>query len=137
MLALAELQERAIRHRAGPLLLIGEAGTGKTEVLARRFERLVADGTQPERVLALASTRATAQRLRERVEVLLDSPLEELWIGTWEQLCERLLRAHSTAAGQHPLHLVDEQEERRQRRRVVRLVEPRVVERDLQVDRRW
>ncbi len=102
MLALAEPQERAIRHRAGPLLLIGEAGTGKTEVLARRFERLVADGTQPERVLALASTRATAQRLRERVEVLLDSPLEELWIGTWEQLCERLLRAHSTAAGLDP-----------------------------------
>jgi DNA helicase-2/ATP-dependent DNA helicase PcrA len=102
MLALAEPQDRAIRHRSGPLLLIGEAGTGKTEVLARRFESLVNDGTGPDRILVLASTRATAQRLRERVEQLLDRPLEELWIGTWEQLGERLLREHSTAAGLDP-----------------------------------
>ncbi len=102
MLALAEPQERAIQHRSGPLLLIGEAGTGKTEVLARRFERLVADGVAPERVLVLASTRATAQRLRGRVEQLLDRPLEELWIGTWEQICERILREYSIAAGLDP-----------------------------------
>ncbi len=102
MLALAEPQERAIRHRSGPLLLIGEAGTGKTEVLARRLESVVAEGIAPDRVLLLASTRATAQRLRERVEELLDRPLEELWIGTWEQLSERLLREHSTAAGLDP-----------------------------------
>ncbi|HMJ72570.1 MAG TPA: ATP-dependent DNA helicase [Solirubrobacterales bacterium] len=102
MLALAEPQERAIRHRSGPLLLIGEAGTGKTEVLARRVESLAAEGTAPERIMCLASTRATAQRLRERVEALLDRPLEELWIGTWEQLGEQLLREYSTAANLDP-----------------------------------
>ncbi len=102
MLALAEPQERAIRHRAGPLLLLGEAGTGKSEVLARRFNCLVDEGTAPERILVLASTRATAQRLRERVEQLLDRALEELWIGTWEQLGERLLREYATAANLDP-----------------------------------
>jgi DNA helicase-2/ATP-dependent DNA helicase PcrA len=102
MLALAEPQERAIEHSSGPLLLLGEAGTGKTEVLAQRFESLVAGETAPERVLILTSTRATAQRLRQRVEQLLDRPLEELWIGTWEQLCERLLREYATAAGLDP-----------------------------------
>ena len=103
MLALAEPQERAIRHRAGPLLLIGEAGTGKSEVLARRFAGLVEEGTRPERILVLATTRATAGRLRSRVEQLLDRPLEELWIGTWETLGERLLRDHATAAGLDPM----------------------------------
>jgi DNA helicase II / ATP-dependent DNA helicase PcrA len=102
MLALAEPQERAIHHRSGPLLLTGEAGTGKTEVLAQRFAKLAADGTPPERILLLTSTRANAQRLRARVEALLERPLEELWIGTWEKLCERLLREHSTAAGLDP-----------------------------------
>ena len=103
MLALAEPQERAIRHRAGPLLLIGEAGTGKSEVLARRFAGLVEEGTRPERILVLATTRATAGRLRGRVEQLLDRPLEELWIGAWETLGERLLRDHATAAGLDPM----------------------------------
>ncbi len=103
MLALAEPQERAIRHRAGPLLLIGAAGTGKSEVLARRFAGLVEEGTGPERILVLASTRTTAGRLRGRVEQLLDRPLEELWIGTWETLGERLLREHAPAAGLDPM----------------------------------
>jgi superfamily I DNA/RNA helicase/RecB family exonuclease len=102
MLALAEAQERAVRHGDGPLLLIGEAGTGKTEALARRLARLAAAGAEPERVLIVAATAATAQRLRERAEALLDRPFEELWIGTWERLGERLLREHATAAGLDP-----------------------------------
>jgi DNA helicase-2/ATP-dependent DNA helicase PcrA len=106
MLALAEPQERAIAHRDGPLLLVGEAGTGKTEVLARRFASLVDDGIAPDRILLFSSTRATARHLRERVEQLLDRPLEQLWIGTWEQLCEQLLREHSTAAGLDPFFAV-------------------------------
>ena len=89
-------------HVDGPLLVLGAAGTGKTEALARRLARLAAAGTGPEQVLVLASTRATAKRLRERVEALLEGPFEELWIGTWETLGERLLREHSSAAGLDP-----------------------------------
>jgi DNA helicase-2/ATP-dependent DNA helicase PcrA len=95
-------QERAIQHGDGPLLLLGRAGTGKTEALARRLTRLAEEGIEPERVLVLTSTRASARRLRERVEALLDRPHEELWIGTWGAIGERLLREHSDAAGLDP-----------------------------------
>ncbi len=102
MLALAEEQQRAVAHGEGPLLLAGPPGSGKTEALARRFARLVADGVPAERILLLTATRANADRLRQRVEALLDAPYEELWIGTWGELGERLLREYSTAAGLDP-----------------------------------
>jgi len=98
MLALAETQTQAVQHEAGQLLLLGAPGTGKTEALARRFARLVGEGLDPAAILVLTSTRATAVRLRQRVESLLEAPYEELWIGTWGELGERLLREYSTAA---------------------------------------
>jgi DNA helicase-2/ATP-dependent DNA helicase PcrA len=102
MLALAEAQERAVQHGGGPLLLLGAAGTGKTEALARRTHALAGEGVSPERILLLASNRPTAQRLRRRVEALLERSSDELWIGTWQELGARLLREHSTAAGLDP-----------------------------------
>jgi len=94
--------ERVLRHGEGPILLNGAAGTGKTELLARRLARLAARGTGPERVLVIGSTRATARRLRERSEALIEGPFEELWIGSWDTLGERLLREHCEAAGLDP-----------------------------------
>ncbi len=100
--ALTEAQRTAVEHGDGPLLLIGAAGSGKTEVLARRLARLAAQGTGPEQVLLIASGRAAAARLRERAEALLEGPYEELWIGTWEAIGERLLGDYSAQAGLDP-----------------------------------
>ncbi len=102
MLATVEAQQRAVCHRGGPALLVGGPATGKTEALARRLARLAAAGTGPERVLVLTATAATASRLGERVEALLSGPFEELWIGEWDALGERILREHATAAGLDP-----------------------------------
>ena len=95
-------RELAIAHDDGPLLVLGAAGTGKTELLARRLARLAAGGTPAERTLVIGSTRATARRLRERSEALLQGPFEELWIGSWDTLGERVLREHAEAAGLDP-----------------------------------
>src|ERR1044071_1440568 len=102
MLALAEIQQRAVAHEEGPLLLSGPPGSGKTEALSRRFARLVEDGVAAEQILLLTTTRANAEHLRTRGEALLAQPYEVLWIGTWGELGERLLREYSTAAGLDP-----------------------------------
>ncbi len=95
-------RQRAAAHVDGPLLVLGTAGTGKSEMLARRLADLAADGTAPERVLVIGARRATARRLRERCEALLDRPYEEFWVGCWDEIGERLLREHAEAAGLDP-----------------------------------
>jgi superfamily I DNA/RNA helicase/RecB family exonuclease len=95
-------RRRAIEHGEGPLLVVGAPGTGKTEVLARRLAHLVAAGTRPERVLTIASSRATAARLRARCEALVPGSFEELWVGSWDAIGERLLREHPEEAGLDP-----------------------------------
>jgi len=82
--------------------VIGTTGTGKSTVLVQRFARLVADGLPPEQILLVCAHRVIAQQQRTRVEALLDRPFEELWIGTWPEICERLLREHAVAAGLDP-----------------------------------
>jgi superfamily I DNA/RNA helicase/RecB family exonuclease len=95
-------RERAIAHGEGPLLIVGPAGTGKTELLAHRLAHLVDVGARPESVLTIASRQATAARLRERCEALLEGSFEELWVGSWDAIGERLLREHPEEAGLDP-----------------------------------
>jgi DNA helicase-2/ATP-dependent DNA helicase PcrA len=95
-------RRRVATHADGPLLVLGTAGTGKSELLARRLVDLAAAGTAPERVLVIGARRATARRLRGRCEALLDRPYEELWVGDWNEIGERLLREHAEAAGLDP-----------------------------------
>jgi DNA helicase-2/ATP-dependent DNA helicase PcrA len=95
-------RERAVAHTEGPLLIVGPAGTGKTELLAHRLADLAGKGTRPESVLMIASRQATAARLRERCEALLRGSFEELWIGSWDAIGERLLREYPEEAGLDP-----------------------------------
>jgi DNA helicase II / ATP-dependent DNA helicase PcrA len=95
-------QRHAIDHRGGPLLLVGPAGSGRTETIARRLARLAQGGVPPERTLVLTRSRAAAERIRHRVQSLLSGPFEELWIEPYPALAERLLRENAVEAGLDP-----------------------------------
>src|SRR4051812_14042023 len=97
-----DAQRAVAAHGEGPLLVLGAAGSGRTESLALRLEALTERGARAEHVLVVARSRASRSRLRERAEELLDRPHEELWIHTYEEAAEALLREYSTDAGLDP-----------------------------------
>jgi len=105
-------QVQAVTHAAGPLLLLGAAGTGKTETIVRRHGALVARGIAPESVLVLTQTRRGGDALRGRLEDNLRGGYEELRVHTAPDLCERLLREEALQAGLDPFFAVATQADR-------------------------
>src|SRR4051794_19127701 len=99
---LTDAQRRVVEHGPGAMLVVGAAGSGRSEALAARLARLAATGTAPERVMVLTRSRAAATGLRARAAALIELPYEELWISTYEVLAERLLREHALEAGLDP-----------------------------------
>ncbi|MGH2952502.1 MAG: ATP-dependent helicase [Solirubrobacterales bacterium] len=101
-----DAQRRVAEHGEGPLLVLGAAGSGRSAALALRLGALASAGTRPERILVVTRSRAARAGLRERAEELLDRPHEELWVFTYEEAAERLLRERSTEAGLDPFFAV-------------------------------
>ncbi len=97
-----DAQRRVVEHGKGAMLVVGPAGSGRTEALAGRLARLVEGGAAAEQVMVLTRSRAAADRLRARASSLVGLPYEELWISTYEALAERLLREHALEAGLDP-----------------------------------
>src|ERR1700704_3205302 len=110
-------QRRAVTHgealaengyRAGPLLIVAGAGTGKTDTLAHRVAHLVVHGVDPARILMLTFTRRAATEMRRRAQEItrkaLNEPLGGIghsiaqrlsWTGTFHSIGNRLLRHYA------------------------------------------
>jgi DNA helicase-2/ATP-dependent DNA helicase PcrA len=95
---LTDAQRDAVTHRGSPLLVIGGPGTGKTEVLIRRLVWLADSGLAAHSALVLSSQ----EGLRERLEVALERPHEELAIYTVPEFCVALLSSEARHAGIDP-----------------------------------
>src|SRR3954447_17180194 len=96
---LTEQQRAVVHHESGPLLVLGAAGSGRTEALARRLGRLVGEGGRP---LVLSRSAAAANRIGQRAEETIDVPYEELVVHTHPVAAARILREHATEAGLDP-----------------------------------
>jgi DNA helicase II / ATP-dependent DNA helicase PcrA len=116
MSGVAELnpqQRKAAQHpmRAGPLLVIAGAGSGKTLTLASRLAWLVQQGADPQRVLMLTFSRRAAAEMARRAGRLLhqslglpsNSAVPHLpWCGTFHSVAARLLRDEAARIGLAP-----------------------------------
>jgi DNA helicase-2/ATP-dependent DNA helicase PcrA len=109
-------QKKAVTHgephakgiKAGPLLVVAGAGTGKTNTLAHRVAHLAIHGVAPGRILLLTFTRRAATEMRRRaheiIKVALNEPLGGVsqsvsqrltWAGTFHSIGNRLLRHYA------------------------------------------
>ena len=101
--------------KAGPLLVIAGAGTGKTNTLAHRVAHLVLNGVDPSRIMLLTFTRRAALEMRRRALEILRKALDDTlggksqalaqrltWTGTFHSLGNRLLRHYAPQLGLDP-----------------------------------
>ena len=115
-------QLRAARHgergddglfRAGPLLIVAGAGTGKTNTLAHRVAHLVLEGVEPARILLLTFSRRAAAEMIRRTQRIAAAALADQagrgaavpeavrlpWSGTFHSVANRLIRRHCSRVG--------------------------------------
>ena len=97
-------QLAAVQHGDGPLLVLAGAGTGKTATLAARVARLVADGTDPQRILLLTFTRRAAADMRARADRMVaatgtTASAGRVVGGTFHAVANRLLRRYADRIG--------------------------------------
>ncbi|MWG34538.1 ATP-dependent helicase [Halomarina oriensis] len=95
-------QQRIIDSDDYPMRVLAGAGTGKTFTMVRKIERLVEDGTPPDRILALTFTNNAADSMREKLVEKLGSRGHDIEAYTYHAICHELLQEFAYHADLDP-----------------------------------
>ena len=90
-------QKNAVLNTEGPLLVLSGAGTGKTKVLTTRLANIIytrKGGIKD--ILCVTFTNKAAFEMKMRVEKILKTPVEGMFIGTFHSIGARFLRRHAS-----------------------------------------
>lgn len=119
---LNEKQREAVAAKASDMLVLAGAGSGKTRVLVHRMAWLMeVEGISPYGILAVTFTNKAAREMRGRVEQLMGSSLQGLWMGTFHGLAHRLLRTHYQEASlPETFQILDSDDQYRLIRRIIK-----------------
>ena len=95
-----DMQQKAVFHTEGPLLILAGAGSGKTTVLVNRIAYILQMGLcQPWQILAITFTNKAAGELKERIANVVDEGASDIWASTFHSTCARILRRYGDRIG--------------------------------------
>jgi ATP-dependent exoDNAse (exonuclease V) beta subunit len=122
----AQLAAVDVSRRHSDTCIVAGPGSGKTTVLVEYFRRLVAEGVDPLRILAITFTEKAAANMRKKLaeafheDVELRARLERAWVSTVHGFCVRLLHENAVFAGVDPEFTVaDERDSWRMQRQSI------------------
>ncbi len=94
------MQQKAVFHTEGPVLILAGAGSGKTTVLVNRISYILRMGLcRPWQILAITFTNKAAGELKERICNAVPEGGDDIWAATFHSTCSRILRRYGERIG--------------------------------------